>query len=150
MSRDSRLNELCLRRSELKHAKRFQEAMLLQVQIIELLEAEGVPKNELAVAHNMASVLCLGCKSYSDAELHARRALSLHEGNSLKDHEARGAYNLVMARILASRFEFQDAVPFGETSIAEYSHFHNPPDEFLSQIVAEVERIKNHTWSPEH
>lgn len=123
--------------------------MLLQTQIIELLEAEGAPENELAKAHNMASFLLLRCKRYSDAEFHARRALALHNGDSLKAHEVSAAYNFVMARILASRFEFEDAVTFGETSTAEYSHFHNPPDEFLSRLIAEVERMRNHTWSLE-
>jgi hypothetical protein len=149
MSKNPRLNELGLRRSQLKHARRFQEATLLQVQIIELLEAESATDKELATAHNMASFLFLCCKQYSDAERHARLALSLHAGDSLKDHEACGAYSFVMARILASRFEFEEAVVFGERSIAEYSHFHNPPDEFLSRLVAEVERMKNHTWSLE-
>lgn len=144
-----RLSQLCFRRSELKGAGRFREAIPLQIQIIDLLEAENAPDNQLAGAHNMASVLFLRSKLYSAAEKHARRALSLHKGDSTKDHEAYGAYNLVLAQILASRFEYEDAAAFGERAIEEYARFHNPPDEFLSSVVAQVERIKNRTWSPE-
>ena len=149
MSHNPRLNQLRSRRSELKHAGRFREAIPLQIQIIDLLETEGAAANELATAHNMASVLFLRSKLYSDAEEHARRALSLHTGDSTKDHEAYGAYNLVMAQILASRFEYEDAAVFGEKAIEEYARFHNPPDEFLSCVVAQVERMRNHTWSPD-
>lgn len=141
------LNKLSLRRSELKDAGRFRDAIPLQIQIIDLLEAEGAPDKQLAGAHNMASVLFLRSKLYDDAEQHARRALSLHTGDSAKDHEACGAYHLVLAQILASRFEYEDATAYGEMAIAEYSRFHDPPDEFLSRVVAEVERMRNHTWS---
>src|SRR5580765_4162480 len=119
-----RLGQLCSRRSELKSAGRIREAIPLQIQIIDLLEAEGAPDNQLAGAHNMASVLFLRSKLYSDAEEHARRALSLHKGDSTKDHEAYGAYNLVLAQILASRFQYEDAATFGERAIEEYARFH--------------------------
>jgi len=148
MSRNPRIGELSLRRSELKSAGRFREAIPLQLEIIELLELEGSPSKDLANAHNMASVFFLNDQRYADAERHARRALSLHTGDSAKDHEASGAYHLVMARILASRFEYGEAAVFGEKAILEYSRFHNPSDEFLSSVTAEVEKIKNHTWAP--
>lgn len=149
MSRSPRIGELSIRRSELKSAGRFREAIPLQLEIIDLLERDGASSNDLANAHNMASVLFLNDQRYDEAERHARRVLSLRTGDSVKDHEACGAYHLVMARILASRFEFGEAAVFGEKAILEYSRFHNPPDEFLSFVIAEVEKMKNHTWAAE-
>lgn len=46
----------------LKDAGRFREAIPFQVEIIEILEAEDSPGNNLPNAHNMASVLYFGAK----------------------------------------------------------------------------------------
>lgn len=148
MSSSPRLRDLLFQRSELKGAGRFREAIPFQLEIIELLEAERTTQNQLAGAHNMASVLYLRSKLYSSAEWHARRALALHVGDSVKDHEAFGTYNLVLAQILACRFEFDEAADYGQKAIAEFSIFHSPSDEFLERVLAEVESMRNKTWTP--
>jgi hypothetical protein len=137
-----------MKRSLLKDAGHYHEAIPLQLEIIELLQAEGVDQARLASAHNMASVLYLRAKLYSSAEWHGRQAIAMRAGDdSPKGHEAFGAYYLVMARIFASRYEFEEAARFGQSAVEEYSRWHTPPDEFLSGVVQEVELIKNHTWS---
>lgn len=148
MSHDQRMSELSLKRSLLKSEGRFREAIPYQLEIIELMMEQNPAIEQLANAHNMASVLYLGAKLYASAEWHGRKALALRTDDSAKAHEARGAYNLVMARILASRFEFEEAAVFGQKAIEEYSHWHNPPDEFLRTISAEMDAIKNRTWTP--
>jgi hypothetical protein len=105
-------------------------------------------RHDLASAHNMASVLYLRVKLYSTAEWHARQALAMHADDSAKGHEAFGAFNLIMARILASRFEFDAAVEFGRKAIAEYARWHDPPDDFLNHVSDEVEAMRDHTWAP--
>lgn len=150
MSRNPRIGELSAKRSLLKGAGQFREAIPLQLEIIELLDEEKADRDRLAMAHNMASVLYLRSKLYSSAEWHGRQALAFHSDQSAKGHEALGAYNHVMAQILASRYEFEEAACFGDAAISEYSHWHTPPDDFLSGIVREVEAMKNRTWiSPE-
>jgi hypothetical protein len=148
MSRNPRIGELMQKRSALKDAGHFREAIPLQLEIIDLLQAEGVDHARLASAHNMASVLYLGAKLYSSAEWHGRQAIAMRAGDdSAKGHEAFGAYYLVMARILASRYEFEEAARFGQSAVVEYSRWHTPLDEFLSGVIQEVESIKNRTWS---
>jgi ATP/maltotriose-dependent transcriptional regulator MalT len=99
------------------------------------------------MAHNMASILYLHTKLYSSAEWHARRALELGTKKSEKGHESRGAYNRVMAQILACRYEFDEAARFGQAAITEYSFWHTPTDDFLAALIVEVEAMKNRTWT---
>jgi len=148
MSRNPRIGELSAKRSLLKDAGQFHEAIPLQLEIIELLQEEDPDPDRLANAHNMASVLYLRAKLYSSAEWHGRQALALKaDGDSAKDHEALGAFNLVMARILASRSEIEAATDFGQSAISEYSHWHTPADDFLLSIIDEVQSIKDSTWT---
>lgn len=147
MNRNPRIGELSLKRSLLKSAGQFREEIPLQLELMELLQEEGAARDYLAGAHNMASVLYLGSKLYSSAEWHAQQALAFHDDDSAKGHEALGAYNLVMARILACRYEFEDAARFGESAIKEYSRCHTRLDEFLGSVIAEIESMKNRTWS---
>jgi len=145
---EGRINKLSLRRSELKQAGNYREAIPLQLEIIELLEESATPRERLASEHNYASVLYLRCALYSTAELHARHALSLSSGETPRGVEARGCFHMVLAQILAAQYWFEDALPYGENAIRDYGVFHNPPDEFLERIADEVERIRNRTWSP--
>jgi len=147
MNRNPRIGELLAQRSLLKGAGQFREAIPLQLEIIELLKEEGAASDCLAGAHNMASVLYLRSKLYSSAEWHGRQALALRCGDSAKDHEALGAYNHVMAQILANRYEFEEASRFGQAAIDEYAHWHTPPDDFLTAIIREVESMMNRTWT---
>jgi hypothetical protein len=147
MNHNSRIGELSMKRSLLKGAGRFRDAIPLQLEIIELLVEEKAGRNGLAMAHNMASVLYLRTKLYSTAEWHGRQALTFHSDHSAKGHEALGAYNRVMAQILACQYKFEEASRFGLTAIAEYSHWHTPPDDLLSGLIHEVEAMKNRTWT---
>lgn len=144
---NKRISELSSRRSELKIARDYSGAIPLQLEIIELTEESAMPREMLANAHNYASVLYLHCALYSTAEWHARRALSLSSGETSKDVEARGAYHLVLAHILAAQYRFDEALPHGESAVSDYSVFHNPADEFLSRIIDDVEQIRLRTWS---
>ncbi len=143
-----RIRELSARRSELKAAKDFRAAIPLQLEIIELLEEHSGVQRDLANAHNYASSLYLFCALFHAAERHARLALSLSCDETVKDFEARGCYNRVLAQILAAQYRFEEALPFAENAVRDYSVFHNPPDEYLSQVSDEVEQIRNRTWSP--
>jgi len=142
---ERRINELSSRRSELKHVRDYRGAIPLQLEIIELLEGSAAPRQRLANAHNYASALYLKCTLYSTAEWHARRALSLWCGETPHAAETRGCYNLVLAHILAAQYRFEEALPYGERAVEDYSVFHNRLDEFLSTIVEDVERIRNRT-----
>jgi hypothetical protein len=146
--RRRRMNELSLRRSELKRARDYRGAIPFQLEIIELIQEDATPRWNLANAHNYASVLYFLCALYTSAEWHAHRALSLADGETSKGVEARGAYNWVLARILAAQYRFEEALPYGEAAVRDYSEFHNPPDEFLSRVMDEVEQIRLRTWSP--
>lgn len=146
MTKNPRIGELSARRSELRRAGRFREAIPLQLELIELLESEKVSPDRLAMAHNMASVLYLRAKLISCAEWHARRALAMNTGDSAKDHEARGTYHLVLAQIVASRCDFEEAHRLGEKALTEFARFHNPPDDFLSRVICEVQSMKDRTW----
>ena len=147
MNRIPRLSDLSAKRSELKGAGQYREAIPFQHEIIELLELKGESQNKIAGAHNMASVLYLGAKLFSSAEWHARQALALHSGETIDDHERCGAYYLVLARALAGQYEFDQAATCGEKSVSEFAWFHNPPDEFISTISTEVESMRNRTWA---
>ena len=143
-----RIAELSSKRSQLKSEGRFREAIPFQLEIIELLETANTAPESLASAHNVASVLCLRSRLYSSAEFHGRKALALRSDDSPKTHEARGAYNHVMAQVLACQFRFEEAGIFGDAAIAEYSHWHNHPDDYLRAIITEVQSIKQKTWAP--
>lgn len=143
-----RIGALSMRRSDLKAAKDYQGAIPPQLEIIELLEKHGGHRKELASAHNYASGLYLLCSLYPAAEHHARLALYLSSGETVKDLKSRGCYHRVLAQILAAQHRFEEALPYAENAVRDYSAFHNPPDEYLSHISDEVERIRNHTWSP--
>ena len=143
-----RINELSWRRSELKQARDYRGAIPLQLEIIELMEESALPRERLATQHNYASVLYLHCALYSVAEWHARRALSLSSEETPRDLESRGCYNWVLAQILAAQYRFEEALPYCENAVRDYSVFHDPPDEFLSRVADDVEKIKNRTWCP--
>jgi hypothetical protein len=147
MNRNPRISELSAKRSLLKGEGLFREAIPLQLEIIELLQEGNAGACRMALAHNMASVLYLRSKLYSSAEWHGRQALALHCDFTAKGHEALGAYNHVLAQILACRYEFEEAVRFGEIAIAEYSHWHTPADDFLIGIIHDVEAMKKRTWA---
>jgi hypothetical protein len=147
MSRGPRIGQLKTKRSELKSAGQFSSAIPLQLEIILMLQKDVTEGRELANAHNMASVLYYGAKMYSGAERHARQALALHSDESDKGHETLATYNFMMARILACWHEFEEATRFGELAISEFSHWHTLPDEFFSRVIAEVEAIRNRTWT---
>ncbi len=132
----------------LKAAKDYKGAIPLQLEIIDLLEEHAGIQQELANAHNYASSLYLFCALFHAAEHHARVALSLASGETVKDLEARGCYNRVLAQILAAQYRFEEALPFAEDAVRDYSAFHNPPDEYLSQVSDEAEQIRNRKWSP--
>jgi len=143
-----RIGELSAQRSNLKAEKDYKGAIPLQLEIIELLQEHAGLQPELANAHNYASSLYLFCALLHAAEHHARAALSLSSGETVKDLEARGCYNRILAQILAAQYRFEEALPFAENAVRDYSAFHNPPDAYLSQVSAEAERIRNRTWSP--
>ena len=143
-----RISELSSRRSSLKAAKDYRGAIPLQLEIIELLEEHAGLRRDLASAHNYASSLYLFLSYFNAAEHHARLALSLACDETVKDLEVRGCYNRVLAQILAAQYRFEEALPFAENAVRDYSVFHNPPDEYLSQVSDEAERIRNRTWSP--
>src|SRR4051812_4049019 len=108
MSRNPRISELSAKGSLLKSAGQFREAIPFQLELIGLLEEEKADRDRLAMAHNMASVLYFRSKLYSSAERHGRQALAFYSDRSAKGHEALGAFNHVMAQILASRYEFEE------------------------------------------
>ena len=143
-----RIGELSARRADLKAAKNYTGAIPLQLAIIELLDDHSGLQADLANAHNYVSGLYLFCALFHAAEHHARAALTLSSGATVKDLEARGCYNRVLAQILAAQYRFEEALPFAEDAVRDYSAFHNPPDEYLSQVSAEAEQIRNRTWSP--
>jgi len=142
-----RMNELSTLRSQLKQAGNYRAAIPLQLEIIELLGEVAKRKEDVANGHNYASVLYFHCGLYASAEWHARRALDLSQADTARHIEARGCYSFVLARILAAQYRFDEALAFGEAAVRDYGVYHQP-EEFLSRISAEVEQIRNRTWSP--
>lgn len=142
-----RIGRLSGQRSELKQKGEYRAAIPLQLEIIELLIDADAPQSRIAMAHNYASVLYWRAKLHSSAEWHARQALRIPAGESARDHESRGCYNIMLARILASQYRFDEAAAFGEEAIRKYGFWHTPPDEFLTAIAEEVETMRNRTWS---
>lgn len=147
---ESRLRELLRRRSDLKDAKDYRGAIPVQIEIIGLLEKGRSPQPQLMRAHNHASVLYLQSALYNAAEHHARIALRMVGSQTAKDLESRGCYHWALAQILAAQSRFDEAVIFAENAVRDYgsSGFHAPPDEFLSRICFETDRMRNGTWSP--
>lgn len=97
-----RISELLARRSELKAKGEYQAAIPLQLEILERLSKTEASPERMASAHNYASVLYSGVRSYAMAETHARLALDYPLGDSHKAHESRATYLFVLARILAA------------------------------------------------
>lgn len=151
MTTQQRIWKLKARRTELKDAGDYSGAISVALEIIELsIESKATPK-DLANDHNYASVLYLAGKLYSSAEWHARRALEIRSQIPMTDPKRErvtfGTYRMVLARVLASQYRFEEAAAIGRQAVADFEQFHGPADDFVQAIANEVVAMEGRTWS---
>ena len=128
-----------LRRSELRHQGRFEEAIPLQLEILEAAQRSGRAR-DISGQWNMLSHLYQMNQQLSKAEEAARQALTTYDNESL---EVLATYEMKLATILADQHRFAEAVQYGEVAVIHFSVFHNPPDDFLAAMQDWVE-----SWEP--
>ncbi len=135
-----------VRRSELHGRGDVARAIPLQKEILSLLEAGSGSATDLANAHNYLSVLYTKSQDFPLAEVHARRALDLHSGDTPSAHDALACYSMMLARILMLLRRQPEAVPYAETALREWAIIHNPPNDFLRARLDELATMRAGTW----
>jgi hypothetical protein len=141
------IRQLSFRRSELHRRGAIAEAIPLQVEILRLLEHRGGSVMDIANAHNYLSVLYTKSGDFSRAEVHALRALDLHEASDTpKAHGALACYSMMMASILMLLGRQPEAIPYAETALNEWSIIHSPSEVFLRARQAELAAMRAGTW----
>lgn len=138
-----RVNDLSRRAGELKLARDFTGMLPLREEIASILEEAGADPKRVANALNYLAALNLQLKRYSVAETYARRSVFYYEEHGAEDREALATYVQLLAWILAFQGRYEEAIPCAERAIAEYSVFHTPDDDFLTQRKAELEDLRN-------
>jgi tetratricopeptide (TPR) repeat protein len=144
MAPSADIHQLSERRSELHRRGDVAGAIPLQVEILRLLEERGSRPRDIANAHNYLSVLYRKSGDFPLAEIHARRALALHErGSSIKDHDSLATYSYVLARILCSLGRQTEAVSYADAALKKWALFHDPTNDFLKSVQNQVAAFKS-------
>eukprot|EP00456_Euglypha_rotunda_P062005 TRINITY_DN51_c3_g2_i2.p1 TRINITY_DN51_c3_g2~~TRINITY_DN51_c3_g2_i2.p1 ORF type:complete len:196 (+),score=21.60 TRINITY_DN51_c3_g2_i2:201-788(+) len=134
------LNQLYRRRGDLKAEGRFEEAIPVQREIVEALQQSG-HICDLSNAWNMLSHLYQLNHQLIEAEAAARKAISTYAIETKPRLERLASYEMKLAIILADQRYFAEAVRYGQSAVAHFSHLHNPPDDFLRARQNDVERM---------
>jgi tetratricopeptide (TPR) repeat protein len=137
-ARRDEINSLCQKRSTLKHQGRFGEAIPIQQEILDDAISNGHIR-DVSNAWNYLAMLYYKSGQYSDAENAARQSLAKYEEEPEPGDEVIGTYKMLLAEILAAQRRFGEAVAVAESAAQHYSVFHNPPDEFLLRMKAELD-----------
>lgn len=148
VSVQKKIDDLKFRCSELHRRKDTAGAIALQLDVIRLLEQHRASAREQANGHNYLSMLYMKTGELAKAELHARQAVDLDQGDqTLRDLDATASYSMVLARILALQGRFSEAVPFAEAAIKEWTIVQGPPNDFLKTRQDELQSLRAETWS---
>ena len=137
------LNPLHRERGDLKLQGRIREMIPVQLAIVAETEKAGRVA-DLANAWNYLSVLHHQVREYDKAERAARKASEVYAAEPAPSAEVLGCYQFELARILAARRRFSEAVPMAEAGVRNYRVFHNPPDEFLNAREDEVTLMREY------
>ena len=131
------LNQLHHMRFDLKQQGRFEEAIAIQLQILEAAQQSG-RIIDISNAWNTLSHLYQMNQQLTEAEKAARQALIGYESESHPRLEVLATYEMKLATILADQSRFTEAVQFGKLALQHFSEVHNPPDDFLESIKGKV------------
>ena len=134
------LGQLRLMRSQLTHEGRFVDAIPLQLQILEAVQLAG-DTTAISNAWNYLSMLYYRAGYYAAAEHASRESIAVYRQESKPNDETIACYEMLLAQILAAQQRFDDAVVYGTEAVRHYSSFHDPPDDFLIQRQADVDRM---------
>lgn len=137
-----RINDLERRAGDLKLARDFIGMLPLREEVARILGESGADARRVAGALNYLAALNLQLKRYPIAEIYARQSISYYEEHDGKNREALATYIQLLAWTLAFQGRIDEAIPFAEKAIAEYSVFHSPDDEFLTRRKAELEDLR--------
>jgi tetratricopeptide (TPR) repeat protein len=137
------INDLSRRRGELKLTRDFVGMLPLCEKEAQLLEESGADARSVADAINYLAALNLRLERYSVAENYARRSVSYYEEHGGTDHEVLATYLSLLSWTLAFQGRFDEAIPFAEKAVAEFSVFHSPEDDFLTRCKSELNDLRN-------
>ncbi|MCA8988137.1 MAG: tetratricopeptide repeat protein [Planctomycetaceae bacterium] len=137
-----RVNELTRRAGELKLARDFTGMLPLREEIASILEEAEADSKRVADALNYLAALNLQLERYSVAETYARRSVVYYEEHGAENREALATYVHLLAMILAFQGRYEEAIPYAERAITEYSVFHTPDDDFLTRRKAQLEDLR--------
>lgn len=137
-------NELHRERSDLKSQGRFDEAILIQQQILKIALRRGFVQ-DIANGWNMLSHLQQQSGQLVEAEQSASKALDVYGDETTPRLETLATYEMKLAMILANQQRFAEAVRHGQLALQHFSEFHDPPDDFLKSMTGQVARwIETH------
>jgi tetratricopeptide (TPR) repeat protein len=143
MNSRARLTELLSKRSNLKLRGRTRWMVVVQREIVAESTRLGCIK-DMANAWNYLSILLHEVRDYAAAADAARNALWVYSIEANPQPESLGSYHLVLARILAAQERWEESVVEGERAVECLAIFHDPPDEFLTSRIAEIELMRRH------
>lgn len=125
------------RRSTLKQQGRFEEAIPLQLRILDEAKKCG-SRHEIANVWNYLSMLYYRARQYANAETASLESIANHDGNRPNADETLATYEMLLAHILATQNRFDDAVRYGEFAMLHYATFHDPESDYLTRMKKEV------------
>ena len=128
---------------QLRDAGRYEEALEMHYEMMESGSAKATVKQR-ANDFNYLSVILCELQRWADAESAAREAICLLDGRTdVKGYdETLGCYKAVLAEALLRQHKYDEGLKVKEESIAHYSIFHNPPDDFLNRMVKQYKQMK--------
>src|ERR1043165_6070570 len=118
------ISDLSRRAAELKLTGDYVGMLPLCEEIAQLLENGGADVTRVADALNYLGALNLRLKRYANSEKYARRSVSYYEEHGGTNCEHLAGYVQLLAMILAFQGRFDEAIPYAEKAVAEYSVFH--------------------------
>jgi hypothetical protein len=143
MEHDQALPDLRQQRSQHKLKGDLRAAIPVQLLIIQL---QTSPRTDADLANdwNYLSMLYRETGQHIASQDACIRALEAYATEPNPRHETLGCYQFALALSLCGQSRFAEAVPIAESALEHYSVFHNPPDDFITSLHAEVALMRNH------
>ena len=126
----------------------FAEALRMRQDLEQLMISSGLDASKQATNLNYIAFLALCVGDFAEAERAARRTLEVYSDVSEPSSEKKATYLSMLSSVLAERGSFEDAVRFGEESVAIFEVNHPDGDDWVARWKCDIDRMRLHDPGP--
>ena len=136
--------DVCRQVGKLRNATHYRRALRQCEEQARFLEEGGTGARRLADAWSYLAALNLRLARHAAAEQYTRRAISVYEGRDGTNRQALATYYQLLSMVLAFGGRTDEAIPYAQRALTEFSTVYSPKSKFLVRRKAElVARLAN-------